>query len=109
MPESSSSFGDSIAPPQTMTSRAVRVRPVVPAALAVLDAGAATVLEEQLGGLRVGLEGQVRAVERRLEVGPVGREPLAVDHVDVVPAGAFHVRAVEIVGRAGSPARGMRR
>ena len=43
------------------------------------------------------VEGQVRAAERRLEVRPVRGEALAVDHVDVVPAGAFHGRAVEVV------------
>ena len=51
MPDSISSFGDSIAPTQTMTSRRrVRVRPVACrlSAVQVLDAGAAAVLEEQL-------------------------------------------------------------
>ena len=75
-----------------------RVGPVGPAVLEVLDTGAAAVLDDQLRGERIGREGQVRPAEGGLEVRLVGGDALAIDDVDVMPARADHVRAVEVVG-----------
>ncbi len=56
--------------------------------LDVLHARAGVPVEEQPGALRVGAQGQVRPVERGLQIGGQRALAAAVGHVDVVPAGA---------------------
>ena len=97
IPDRSSSFGDSIAPAQTMTSPPVWARwwrlcwrystPVQRPSSMIRREASAPVSKVRFG-----------RAERGLEVRAVGREPLAVHDVDVVPAGALHVRAVEVLG-----------
>ena len=97
MPESWSSCGELIAPPQRITSPALAVRLPRPAAR-VLDAHRAAALEQDLGGERERLDRQVRAVHDRVQVRPRGREPPAVVHVAVELGEALLAVAVHVVG-----------
>ena len=96
MPDSCSSCGDWIAPAASSTSaRAARV--VHRAALAVAHADGAAALEQQAGGLRLGLDAQVGPPPRRPQIGLRGAAAPALAGGELVVAGAFLRRAVEVV------------
>ena len=98
IPESAGACGDSIAPPQTITSRVAR------AVVSWPSFRYSTPTHRPFSRIsRVAcecvLEVRFSRYEHRIEVALLGRVPLAVLDVDVVPTDALHVRAVEVVGR----------
>ena len=68
------------------------------AALPVTHADGAGAVHDHAGGERIGLDAQVRATPRRVEVGFRGADPPALVRVQLEVAGAFLLRAVEVVG-----------
>ena len=71
------------------------------------DADGAGAVEEHPVGVEVGLDGEVRAVHDRVQVGDRGAAAPAVARGELVPAEAVLARAVEVLA-GGQPARGRR-
>ena len=108
-PESCSSCGVLIAPPQRITSPA-STRAAQPAAAQVVDADRALALEADPGGHRQGLDGEVRPAADRVQVGAGGGEAAAAVDVAVEPRETLLPVAVDVVGqRGGRPAARPRR
>ena len=86
---------------------AARPRRPPRAAAQIFDADGAAALEQDAGGVRAGLDGQIGAFHRRAQEGAGGRHAAAVLRGDLVDADAFLRRAVEvgIEGQAGRPSR----
>ena len=89
--------GDSIAPPQTMTSFVARASCRSPSFTYSTPTHLPFSRISRVA-CECWLTRQVLAVGGRVEVALLRRVALAVLDVDVVPAGALHVRAVEVVG-----------
>ncbi len=105
-PESCSSCGELMAPPQRITSPAYARRERAPA-VRVLDADRALAVEDDPGDERPRPHGEVGPLHHRVQVGPGrGQPPPAADGA-VEPAEALLPLAVDVVGGgiAGLPGR----
>ena len=66
--------------------------------LQVFNAYAALAFENQAGGVGVGAKGDVTPLKGRQQVCHSRTVPLAIFNVDMMPAGAFHLGTIEILG-----------
>ena len=98
MPESWSSCGELIAPPQRITSPARTVSAAAPALARVLDPDGAIALEHDLRHERARLDLEVRAPHHRVQVRARGGQPAPVVHVAVELGEALLAVAVHVVG-----------
>ena len=96
-PETCSSWGELIAPPQRMTVAGADLRGG-PAAVLVLHADSPLALEEDPGHERAGHDLEVGAVHHGVEVGPRRRQPPAVPDVAVEGGEALLPVAVDVIG-----------